>query len=69
MTIEFDTDYYTDLYYSNIFINPFHDERDSYANISNISRNVTIDEPTIGHNSNLEIKIESLLNIATEKST
>ena len=64
--LEFDTDYYTDLYYSNIFINPFHDERDSYANISNILRNVIIDEPTIGHNSNLEIKIESLLNIATE---
>ena len=64
--LEFDTDYYTDLYYSNIFINPFHDERDTYANISNILRNVIIDEPTIGNNSNLEIKIESLLSIATE---
>ena len=65
--LEFDTDYYTDLYYSNIFINPFHDERDTYGNISNILRNIIIDEPTIGNNSNLEIKIDTLINDSTEK--
>ena len=65
--LEFDTKYYTDLYYSNIFVNPFNDEYDSYANISNILRNVIIDEPTIGNNSNLDTKINSLIDNATNK--
>ena len=59
--LELDTEYYTDIYYSNLFINPFQDERDTYANISNILRNVIIDEPTIGNNSNLEHRISTLI--------
>ena len=59
--LELDTEYYTDLYYSNLFINPFHDERDTFANISNILRNVIIDEPTIGNNSNLENRITDII--------
>ena len=59
--LEFDTEYYTDLYYSNLFVNPFNDERDTYANISNILRNVIIDEPTIGNNSNLENRITEII--------
>ena len=59
--LELDTEYYTDLYYSNLFVNPFNDERDTYANISNILRNVIIDEPTIGNNSNLENRITDII--------
>ena len=59
--LELDTEYYTDLYYSNLFVNPFHDERDTYANISNIIRNVIIEDPTLGNNKNLENRISFLI--------
>ena len=59
--LELDTDYYTDLYYSNLFINPFSDHQDTYANISNILRNIIIQEPTIGNNNNLVNRINDII--------
>ena len=59
--MELDVNYYKELYSSNLYVSPYENEYDSYRNISNIIRNVIIEEPTLGNNENLENRISSLI--------